>query len=1024
MAQPIPRVLFIDAYDSFTNNIISLLEEVLRVRVSVLKIDVEKPPAWDLRAIVRQFDAVVAGPGPGNPLHVQDVGIMDELWRLGDETGGEESEGEKEEEEEDKQRTEDDDIRPVLGVCLGFQSLALYLGASITRLAEPKHGIVSTIAHQNTSIFAGVKKLRVTRYHSLQGKIGVPFSSPSTLRQSALSASDYLWKPTQMCPYLQPLAWVLDEPENGNVLMALKHTKKPYWGVQYHPESICSNEESAKVIENWWGEVKSWHAGRRPSLRWPLFAKRSADDEPELRRWLKQKELDHFHQAPSSPALAGRRTQHVQSEPFTPPRRVLTHTASLGNRTLDSLYNHLKLGHDGSELVVLDSAVLRAETGRYSIVGFIPPDDNERIEYIRSCGVKRVRVASGKTEIFSDSLNHYSGDVWRYLDDYMQVQRAVDGTPDIPFWGGLIGFVSYEACLESIGVQTSSESADGARQKKGNLRPESLFVLIERSLVIDRQTGHIYIQSIRRSTDEQWMSAMASTIAEFGSGAVADESNLPPPPPPPRSACNDKRGIEGRLVSTSADSNMEVYDCGAHTTLTRLKASAYQERVRQCQQYIRMGESYELCLTNQAVLRTPRPRPRLHPRAPSGSTTPGHYVWRLYERLRARNPAPFAAYFRAGAATVLSCSPERFLRWDRRGRCQMRPIKGTVSKAAAATRQRAEQLLRDPKEQAENLMIVDLIRHDMHGVLGSGAVAVTSLMAVEEYERVYQLVSVIEGCARRPHPLPPGPSPMMMNDNGCGSVGWEVNGGFGGEGNGEGNGQMNMGLKWLPEAESGFRTNGSATYGGLNGISMNGGGSQVHINGTATNGTATATTATTATASTTSDATAARITAVNHGIRLLGASLPPGSMTGAPKKRSCELLQTLEGGQPRGIYSGVFGYICAGGGGDFSVMIRSAFKWDDGDDDDDDDDEDDDDDDGADDADHDGDSNSNDNDKPSLIPALSSSPPSSQHDYWRFGAGGAVTALSDAHAEWLEMETKLWSTLAPFIQEVKHLLNE
>lgn len=97
---------------------------------------------------------------------------------------------------------------------------------------------------------------------------------------------------------------------------------------------------------------------------------------------------------------------------------------------------------------------------------------------------------------------------------------------------------------------------------------------------------------------------------------------------------------------------------------------------------------------------------------------------------------------------------------------------------------------------------------------------------------------------------------------------------------------------------------------------------------------------------------------VASGMSVLAASLPPGSMTGAPKKRSCELLKDIEGGKPRGLYSGVVGFLDVGGGGDFSVVIRTAFKWDD------------------------------------------------EGDDWRVGAGGAITALSNAEAEWEEMITK------------------
>lgn len=100
-------------------------------------------------------------------------------------------------------------------------------------------------------------------------------------------------------------------------------------------------------------------------------------------------------------------------------------------------------------------------------------------------------------------------------------------------------------------------------------------------------------------------------------------------------------------------------------------------------------------------------------------------------------------------------------------------------------------------------------------------------------------------------------------------------------------------------------------------------------------------------------------------------------MTGAPKKRSVEILQNLENGE-RGVYSGVFGYWCVGGGGDWSVTIRSCFKFDD-----------------------------------STHKTSSPSTPSANEE-WFIGAGGAITALSDPEAEWEEMVLKLSSVLKSF----------
>lgn len=100
-------------------------------------------------------------------------------------------------------------------------------------------------------------------------------------------------------------------------------------------------------------------------------------------------------------------------------------------------------------------------------------------------------------------------------------------------------------------------------------------------------------------------------------------------------------------------------------------------------------------------------------------------------------------------------------------------------------------------------------------------------------------------------------------------------------------------------------------------------------------------------------------------------------MTGAPKKRSVEILQTLEDND-RSIYSGVFGYLDVGGGGDWSVVIRSCFKYDD--------------------RPQDGAANCTDH----------------KAETWTVGAGGAITALSDPDSEWDEMIVKLRSVLGIF----------
>jgi len=183
-------------------------------------------------------------------------------------------------------------------------------------------------------------------------------------------------------------------------------------------------------------------------------------------------------------------------------------------------------------------------------------------------------------------------------------------------------------------------------------------------------------------------------------------------------------------------------------------------------------------------------------------------------------------------------------------------------------------------------MIVDLITHDLHRVVGENVV-VKKFCAVEEYETVWQLVSVIEG-------TPPRTTHSPEVEWG---LGWDLLGNS------------------LPPGES------------------------------------------PSTISTDCTLTIKRVI---------------GSMTGAPKKRSVEILQTLED-YDRSIYSGTFGYWCVSGAGDWAVTIRSCFKYDDG-----------------------------------------SGAADSDQEEWKIGAGGAITALSTVEGEWDEMHLKLQSVFRMF----------
>jgi para-aminobenzoate synthetase component 1 len=122
-----------------------------------------------------------------------------------------------------------------------------------------------------------------------------------------------------------------------------------------------------------------------------------------------------------------------------------------------------------------------------------------------------------------------------------------------------------------------------------------------------------------------------------------------------------------------------------------------------------------------------------------------------YLRLRSHNPAPFAAYLNLPEGQVLSASPERFLRFDPRGRrVQTRPIKGTRPRGRTPVEDEAmaRELLKSEKDRAENVMIVDLERNDLGRVAEIGSVRVMELASLETLPTVFHLTSTVEATLR------------------------------------------------------------------------------------------------------------------------------------------------------------------------------------------------------------------------------------------------------------------------------------
>lgn len=360
-------------------------------------------------------------------------------------------------------------------------------------------------------------------------------------------------------------------------------------------------------------------------------------------------------------------------------------------------------------------------------------------------------VGPGRT-ISSDD-----GPVLDRLTDRVTGTRVVGDPSPVPFGGGYVGWFGHES---------RGECGYPVHHRAGT--PDAVWAAVDRLVAVDHREAATHLIALvpdGAAPPHAWFDATAATLA-----------GLRPLPEPPAGPAVDPAAVAAALA---------------------VDRDRYLADVRRCLAHLRDGDSYEICLTTRATV----------PAAEDGLT--------VHRRLRRANPAPYGAYLRLAGVEIACASPERFLRVTDDGTVETRPIKGTAPRGGtrAADAALAAGLAADAKTRAENLMIVDLLRNDLHRVCEPGTVAVPRLMAVESHPTVHQLVTTVRGRLRP----------------GLGAV----------------------------------------------------------------------------------DA--------------VRACFPGGSMTGAPKHRTLEILDAIEG-RARGVYSGALGWLGLDGAADLAIVIRSAVR--------------------------------------------------------------------------------------------------
>jgi anthranilate synthase component 1 len=345
---------------------------------------------------------------------------------------------------------------------------------------------------------------------------------------------------------------------------------------------------------------------------------------------------------------------------------------------------YLKLANR-SYTYLLESVEGGERFGRYSFIGLAAP------VRLRAVG-RLVTVTHGDATVEKSQ----STDPLEFVREFLSRYRVAE-LPGLPrFCGGLVGYFGYDT------VRWIEPRLSGGWLKPDPLGcPDMLLLLSEELAVIDNLSGKLYLVVYADpSKPRAWHDAQARLRELLG--ALRLPLSLPP----------------------------EHRDAGAEV-VSNFDGDAFREAVGRAIRYVRDGDIMQVVLSQ----RLSRPY--------SGSPLS------LYRALRSINPSPYMFYLDLGDFQVVGASPEILVRLERRT-VTVRPIAGTRPRGASHDHdlQLERELLADPKERAEHVMLVDLGRNDVGRIAATGSVRLTEMMAVERYSHVMHIVSNVEGNLR------------------------------------------------------------------------------------------------------------------------------------------------------------------------------------------------------------------------------------------------------------------------------------
>lgn len=343
-------------------------------------------------------------------------------------------------------------------------------------------------------------------------------------------------------------------------------------------------------------------------------------------------------------------------------------------------------GEPGSFL--LESVERGEKWGRFSFVGCRP--------------AMLVRGRRGLFEVEADgeTTGRQVDDPWGALRALLREWRPpaerLDWLPR--FWGGAVGYVAYDAVRgfePSVGAPDEAEAWDFSFAIGGTL------------LVFDDlKQRALAVRLVRVDDSGDLRAAYEEARAELDE--LADELSRPRVP---------------RLLAPPSDADVSLPPSSFGTR------DAFCEAVERAQEHIRAGDVFQVVLSQRFAI-----------------PSKGVDLFDVYRMLRAINPSPYMYFMRMPGVGIAGASPETLVRVED-GRAEVRPIAGTRPRGVdeAEDARIAEELLADPKELAEHVMLVDLGRNDLGRVSKPGTVAITERMGIERYSHVMHVVSNVAG---------------------------------------------------------------------------------------------------------------------------------------------------------------------------------------------------------------------------------------------------------------------------------------